>query len=103
MNAGSFLAYTLRCRGCKRFLTKLDVMEKLAKGDANMCTCGGHVIEPSTAKWWEELFLWRSWRMWFAIKRGILPPPSEMEPIPVQPIPEPTEQVVFPDPGGAVL
>lgn len=68
------LHYTHRCLSCHRALTKLDIVNRLASGDP-ICTCGHGRFRPTTFKWWEELFLLRSWRMYFAIRRGELAPP----------------------------
>ncbi len=68
---GIFL--TNRCKDCGRFITKLEVLRAIA-GHGNVCPCGGNKFKCTNAKWWEELFLLRSWKLYRAWKRGDLAP-----------------------------
>lgn len=72
---GVFL--TNRCGGikggCGRALTKLEILERMQHGP--ICPCGNNSWKSSNFKLWEELILPRSWKMYFAIRRGELPPP----------------------------
>ena len=74
--------YTNRCGtgkypGCNRAVTKLDILEAMGVSPKrhSVCPCGCNSWRSSNFKWWEELFLFRSWRLWWAIKQGRLAPP----------------------------
>ena len=71
--------YTNRCGnarepGCNRFLTKLEILSK-GNGPGSVCPCGSYNFRSGNAKWWEELLLLRSWRLWWAIRTKAIPPP----------------------------
>jgi len=63
--------------GCNRALTKLDVLDAMGINPKRktVCPCGSQGFRSSNFKWWEELFLFRSWKLWWAIRRGTIPPP----------------------------
>lgn len=70
---GLFL--TNRCSKCGRALTKLEILERVHDARLSICPCGSNKFHSSNFKWWEELFLVRSWRAYFAWKKGLLAPP----------------------------
>jgi hypothetical protein len=65
--------YTNRCK-CGRALTKVEILERM-QGPKGLCPCGSNEFHSTNFKWWEQLFLARSWRMWRMIRKGLLPPP----------------------------
>jgi hypothetical protein len=57
----------------------LEILERMS-GPTHICPCGSDKFHSSNFKWWEELFLIRSWKMFLAIRRGELaPPPTRAE------------------------
>jgi len=70
------LHYVYRCKSCGRLITKLEILEARFARRVNLCVCGGKVVSPTNALWWEELFLPRCWKLIFMIytKRISLPP-----------------------------
>jgi hypothetical protein len=65
----SYLLY--RCQGCKRLLTRLEIIESWERSESTgvrfsgICPCGSGKIGPTNAKLWEELFLPRVWKLWW--------------------------------------
>lgn len=76
------LFYCYRCYDCHRLITKLEVLEGRAQGRPNLCPCGSRKVNPTNAKWYEELFLPRCWKLIFAIRR------KRIAPMPPPPTPE---------------
>ena len=71
-----YLCY--RCHRCARLLTKLEILDKWTKYEAEneansglgkvkkaLCSCGSQHIVPTNAKLWEELLLPRVWKLWW--------------------------------------
>ena len=62
-----------RCYKCGRAITRLDIMDiwSTAPRDPKpgesvpLCSCGSSHISPGNAKWWEEVFLPRIWKLWY--------------------------------------
>lgn len=67
------LFYTNRCGKCGRALTKIEIYERW-NVPGGICPCGSNKFHSTNFKWWEELFLIRSWKLWWAIRKGLLPP-----------------------------
>lgn len=61
---------TNRCRACGRFITKLEILQKFKDQQEGLCPCGSRSIKPANPKWWEEFFTLRSWKLYFAMRRG---------------------------------
>jgi hypothetical protein len=61
------LHYCYRCNSCGRLITKLEILDARIASRANLCPCGAKTISPTNAKWWEEVFLPRCWKLIFAI------------------------------------
>jgi len=71
------LHWLYRCTSCARLLTKLEILEAWSAGRVNLCPCGAKTIRPTNAKWWEELFLPRCWKVVIAIHfRLVAPAPA---------------------------
>ena len=73
------LFYTNRCSVCGRCLTKLEILESFKPDSKPACPCGSSKFRSTNFKWWEELLLYRSWVMYFAIRRGEVAPPPTRE------------------------
>ena len=76
--------YTNRCgnskaAGCNRFITKLEIIAKKGDDPGPICPCGSYDFRSNNAKWWEELLLFRSWRLWWAIRTKAIPPPPDLD------------------------
>ena len=71
------LHYCYRCTSCGRLITKLEILGGRCSGSVNLCTCGSRTIRPTNAKWWEELFLPRCWRLIYAIYAHRIAPAPE--------------------------
>lgn len=72
--------YTNRCGnskvpGCGRFLTKLEILQRMDHPRGICPWCGSNGFRSGNPNIFEELLLPRSWKLWLAIRAGILPPP----------------------------
>jgi len=70
---------TNRCDACRRAITKLEVLASFQRG-RTVCPCGSNRFKVSNFKLWEQLLLPRSWKLWWAIRKGRVAP----SPTPVQ-------------------
>jgi len=69
----SRLTYLLyRCAGCKRLLTRLEIvaewerLERTKEPAKGICPCGGSRISPANATLLEELTTPRLWKLWWS-------------------------------------
>ena len=63
--------------GCGRALTKLEILDSMGVNPKRktICPCGSQGFRSSNFKLFEELLLVRSWKLWWAIRKGVIPPP----------------------------
>jgi hypothetical protein len=71
------LHWVYRCTSGGRLLTKLEILEQRSSGSADLCPCGSRTIRPTNARWWEELFLPRCWKLIYAIYAHRIAPAPE--------------------------
>ena len=75
------LHWVYRCASCGRLITKLEVLEGRAAGNANLCPCGSKTVRPTNARVWEELLLPRCWKLIYAIyTHQVAPAPPPLSP-----------------------
>ena len=64
----SYLLY--RCQGCRRIITKLQLIsrwsawEKAGIDSKGVCKCGSGRLSPTNASVWEELTSPAIWKLW---------------------------------------
>lgn len=78
--------YVYRCQGCRRVVTKLQVLDMMKGSTGSICVCGGSRISPCDlfgADWFQP----RVWKLIYAHLRGQLaPPPPPSRPVHVEPM-----------------
>ena len=78
--------YAYSCKGCKRVVTKLQVLAMMRGDAARICSCGGGQISPCDISGTDWL-LPRVWKLaLYKILGKLAPPPVDTRPVAVDPM-----------------